>query len=65
MSLPSYAMNQTSFPHMYEQSLVGPLFRPWAEMTVETRIRSGQSVFKTTSLLMRQVPLWSNGVKHG
>lgn len=35
MSLPSYAMNQTSFPQMYEQWLVGPLFRPWAEMTVE------------------------------
>ena len=36
MSLPSYAMNQTSFPKMYEQLLVGPLFRPWADMTVET-----------------------------
>ena len=28
-------MNQTSFPQMYERWLVGPLFRPWAEMTVE------------------------------
>jgi ubiquinone/menaquinone biosynthesis C-methylase UbiE len=36
MSLPSYAMNQASFPQLYEQCLVGPLFRPWAEMTVET-----------------------------
>jgi ubiquinone/menaquinone biosynthesis C-methylase UbiE len=36
MSLPSYAMNQTSFPQMYEQSLVGPLFRPFAEVAVET-----------------------------
>lgn len=35
MSLPSYAMDQTNFPQMYEQWLVGPLFRPWAEMTVE------------------------------
>jgi ubiquinone/menaquinone biosynthesis C-methylase UbiE len=35
MGLPSYAMNQTSFPQMYEQSLVGPLFRPWAEVTFE------------------------------
>jgi ubiquinone/menaquinone biosynthesis C-methylase UbiE len=35
MSLPSYAMNQASFPEMYEQWLVGPLFRPWAEMTLE------------------------------
>jgi ubiquinone/menaquinone biosynthesis C-methylase UbiE len=35
MSLPSYAMNQTSFPEMYERWLVGPLFRPWAEATVE------------------------------
>lgn len=29
MSLPSYAMNQASFPEMYERELVGPLFRPW------------------------------------
>ena len=35
MSLPSYAMNQASFPEMYERWLVGPLFRPWAEMTLE------------------------------
>ncbi|RWI72230.1 methyltransferase domain-containing protein [Mesorhizobium sp.] len=35
MNLPSYAMNQASFPQMYERWLVGPLFRPWAEMTVE------------------------------
>jgi len=27
-TLPSYAMNQPSFPEMYEQYLVGPLFRP-------------------------------------
>lgn len=35
MNLPSYAMKQASFPEMYERHLVGPLFRPWAEMTVE------------------------------
>lgn len=35
MSLPSYAMSQTGFPEMYERHLVGPLFRPWAESTVD------------------------------
>jgi ubiquinone/menaquinone biosynthesis C-methylase UbiE len=35
MALPSYAMNQSSFPKMYERWLVGPLFRPWAELTLE------------------------------
>src|SRR5688500_6497077 len=35
MSLPSYAMNQASFPEMYESYLVSPLFRPWAEMTLD------------------------------
>jgi ubiquinone/menaquinone biosynthesis C-methylase UbiE len=35
MTLPSYAMNQASFPEMYERWLVGPLFRPWAEATLE------------------------------
>ena len=35
MTLPSYAMNQASFPEMYERWLVGPLFRPWAEPTLE------------------------------
>jgi hypothetical protein len=35
MTLPGYAMNQASFPEMYEWWLVGPLFRPWAEMTLE------------------------------
>lgn len=34
MTLPSYAMNQASFPEMYERWLAGPLFRPWAEMTL-------------------------------
>ena len=35
MTLPSYAMNQVSFPEMYERWLVDPLFRPWAGMTLE------------------------------
>jgi ubiquinone/menaquinone biosynthesis C-methylase UbiE len=35
MTLPSYAMNQPSFPEMYERWLVGPLFRPWAELTLD------------------------------
>jgi ubiquinone/menaquinone biosynthesis C-methylase UbiE len=34
MALPSYAMNQQSFPEMYERWLVGPLFRPFAEMII-------------------------------
>lgn len=35
MTLPSYAMNQATFPEMYERWLVDPLFRPWAEITFE------------------------------
>jgi ubiquinone/menaquinone biosynthesis C-methylase UbiE len=35
MTLPSYAMDPGAFPQMYERWLVGPLFRPWAELTVE------------------------------
>jgi len=31
----SDTMNQVSFAEMYERWLVGPLFRPWAEMTLE------------------------------
>jgi ubiquinone/menaquinone biosynthesis C-methylase UbiE len=43
MSLPSYAMNQLTFPEMYEQWLVGPLFRPWAEITLdEVNLGSGE-----------------------
>ena len=41
-SLPSYAMNQATFPEMYEQWLVGPLFRPWADLTLdELNLASG------------------------
>lgn len=29
------AMGQASFPELYERWLVGPLFRPWAEVTFE------------------------------
>jgi len=35
MTLPSYAMNQSSFPETYEKWLVGPLFRPWAEVMLD------------------------------
>jgi hypothetical protein len=28
-------MNQATFPQMYERELVDPLFRPWAELTVD------------------------------
>jgi ubiquinone/menaquinone biosynthesis C-methylase UbiE len=42
MSLPSYAMNQPTFPEMYEQWFVAPLFRPWAELTLdEVNLASG------------------------
>jgi len=45
MNLPSYAMSQASFPEMYERWLVGPLFRPWAEMTIEEmKLSSGDRV---------------------
>lgn len=45
MTLPSYAMNQASFPEMYERWLVGPLFRPWAELTLdEVRLSRGDRV---------------------
>ena len=35
MTLPNHAMSQASFPEMYERWLAGPLFRPWAKMTLE------------------------------
>jgi ubiquinone/menaquinone biosynthesis C-methylase UbiE len=35
MTLPAYAMNVTSFPEMYERFLVGPLFRPWAQLLLD------------------------------
>lgn len=45
MTLPRYAMNQASFPEMYERWLVGPLFRPWAEVTLEAaRLAAGDRV---------------------
>jgi ubiquinone/menaquinone biosynthesis C-methylase UbiE len=38
-------MNQASFPEMYERWLVGPLFRPWAEATLdEVRLSQGDRV---------------------
>jgi ubiquinone/menaquinone biosynthesis C-methylase UbiE len=35
MTLPDYAMNQETFPQQYERWLVGPLFRPWAEILLD------------------------------
>ena len=35
MALPAYANNQQTFPAMYEQWLVGPLFRPFAEVLLD------------------------------
>ncbi|HEX7774050.1 MAG TPA: methyltransferase domain-containing protein [Pyrinomonadaceae bacterium] len=35
MTLPNYALNQRSFPEMYERWLVRPLFLPWAELTLD------------------------------
>lgn len=45
MSLPAYALNQASFPQMYERHLVGPLFRPWAlALLDEVNLREGERV---------------------
>lgn len=45
MSLPAYAMSQVSFPRMYEETLVGPLFRPWAETLLDlARVAAGDRV---------------------
>jgi ubiquinone/menaquinone biosynthesis C-methylase UbiE len=42
MTLPAYAMNQATFPEMYERWLVTPLFAPWAQTTLdEVRLSSG------------------------
>ncbi|TJW75951.1 MAG: methyltransferase domain-containing protein, partial [Mesorhizobium sp.] len=38
-------MGQASFPEMYERWLVGPLFRPWAEVTFdEVKLAPGHRV---------------------
>jgi ubiquinone/menaquinone biosynthesis C-methylase UbiE len=45
MALPAYAMNVSNFPEMYERWLVGPLFRPFAEVLVErARLMPGDRV---------------------
>ena len=42
MSVPCHAMNQLNFQEMYERWLVGPLFRPWAELMIdEVRLSPG------------------------
>ena len=35
MAVPAYANNQQTFPAMYEQWLVGPLFQPFAEVLLD------------------------------
>ena len=36
---------QLSFPEIYEQALVGPLFRPWADLILEdVGLRTGDRV---------------------
>lgn len=45
MALPESAMSASSFPEMYEHALVGPLFRPFAEVLVErARLTPGERV---------------------
>ena len=45
MKLPAYAMGQASFPELYEHLLVGPLFRPWAELVLDrVRLAPGDRV---------------------
>ena len=45
MALPAYANNQQTFPAMYEQWLVGPLFRPFAEVLLDRlQPRAGERV---------------------
>ena len=45
MTLPAYAMNLSSFPQMYEQLLVRPLFRPWVDDLFErVQLAHGDSV---------------------
>ena len=37
--------SQTSFPEVYEEALVGPLFRPWVdELLDDVELRPGDSV---------------------
>jgi len=45
MTLPDYTVDPASLPEMYERWFVGPLFRPWAEITVdELRLSSDDAV---------------------
>jgi ubiquinone/menaquinone biosynthesis C-methylase UbiE len=45
MIVPNYAMSQSSFPEMYERWLVRPLFRPWAESSLdEIKLSPGDRV---------------------
>jgi ubiquinone/menaquinone biosynthesis C-methylase UbiE len=45
MTLPTYATIVSSFAEMYERSLVGPLFRPWAEVLLQqANLKTGDRV---------------------
>jgi ubiquinone/menaquinone biosynthesis C-methylase UbiE len=45
MILPGFTTDPAHFPQMYERWLVGPLFRPWAELTVqELDVSAGDAV---------------------
>ena len=45
MEMPSSAINQPTFPELYEEHLVGPLFRPWAQIALdEIKLSPGDRV---------------------
>jgi ubiquinone/menaquinone biosynthesis C-methylase UbiE len=45
MTLPAYAMNQSNFAEMYERWIVGPLFKPWAEILLDrAQLTASESV---------------------
>jgi ubiquinone/menaquinone biosynthesis C-methylase UbiE len=45
MTLSPFALNTATLPDLYERFLVGPLFRPWAEILVErTSVSDGDRV---------------------
>ncbi len=45
MALPTHALDQPTFPQLYERHLAGPLFGPWAQMLVEdTAVAAGECV---------------------
>jgi hypothetical protein len=45
-------MNQPGFPEMYEQWLVAPLFRPWAEIALD-EVKAAPAIASSTWLAER------------